>query len=102
MVESMHMRRLIAFAALLASIVIFVAAASSSPAAQSAAGPSLLADGIDVSPDFRDFANAYYVADSVVTFDPATRSGTIKWVRNNRYPRLAFHYVEGGHQGRFR
>ena len=23
------------------------------------------------------------------------RSGTLKWVRNNRYPRLAFNYVEG-------
>ena len=28
-------------------------------------------------------------------FDPATASGTLKWVRNNRYPRLAFNYIEG-------
>ena len=95
MVESVPMRKLIAPAALTASIALFITAAASTPAAQSAAGPALLADRIDVSQDFRDFANAYYVADSVVTFDPATRSGTLKWVRNNRYPRLAFNYIEG-------
>ena len=89
------MRKLTASAALITSIALFIAAAVSTPAAQSAAGPALLADRIDVSQDFRDFANAYYVADSVVAFDPVTRSGSLKWVRNNRYPRLAFNYVEG-------
>ena len=48
--------------------------ASGVPVAQSAnQSPSLMADQLDVSPDFRDFANSYYVADSVVAFDPATR-----------------------------
>ena len=68
---------------------------SSSPGAQSAATPSLLAAPVDVSADFRDFANNYYVAGQVVSFDPATATGALKWLRNNRYPRLAFNYVEG-------
>ena len=49
-----------------------LAALSASPNAQQpATSPSLLADRVDVSPDFRDFANNYYVADAAVTFDPA-------------------------------
>ena len=80
----------------LIGIACAVAAVSvASQAQQPATSPSLLADRVDVSPDFRDFANNYYVADAVVQFDPATASGTLKWVRNNRYPRLAFNYIEG-------
>ena len=48
-----------------------------------------------VSADFRDFTDNYYVAGQVVAFDPVTATGTLKWLRNNRYPRLAFNYVEG-------
>ena len=70
-------------------------AMTSSPGAQSAGTPSLLAAPLDVSADFRDFANNYYVAGQVVAFDPVTANGTLKWLRNNRYPRLAFNYVEG-------
>jgi hypothetical protein len=59
-------------------------------AQQPATPPTLLAEPVHVSRDFRDCANNYYVADTVVQFDPATASGTLKWLRNNRYPRLAF------------
>src|SRR5919107_487367 len=70
--------------------------AATLPHAQSAnQGPPLLADLVDVSPDFRDFKNSYYVADTLTAFDPATASGTIKWLRHARYPRLAFNYIEG-------
>jgi alpha-D-xyloside xylohydrolase len=66
------------------------------PDAQSAnQAPALLADQIDVSPDFRDFKNSYYVADTLASFTPETASGTIKWARHARYPRLAFNYIEG-------
>jgi alpha-D-xyloside xylohydrolase len=87
------MRRSATCAAIVAACSMLVPAAVSLPAAQT--GPALLADRIDVSPDFHDFANTYYVADTVVAFDPATASGTLKWIRNQRYPRLAFNYVEG-------
>ena len=32
----------------------------------------LLNEPVDVSGDFRDFSNLYYLADRVVQFDPAT------------------------------
>ena len=70
--------------------------ASDVPVAQSAnQSPSLMADQLDVSPDFRDFKNSYYVADSLASFTPESASGKIKWVRHARYPRLAFNYIEG-------
>src|SRR3954453_4877904 len=87
------MQRTLSLALVLSAATILVSTAASRPSAQSQ--PSLLADRIDVSPDFRDFANDYYVADTVVSFDPATATGTLKWVRNHRYPRLAFNYIEG-------
>jgi len=33
--------------------------------------PTLLSDLVDVSRDFRDYTNAYYVADTLAGFDPA-------------------------------
>src|SRR4030095_309741 len=76
-------------------ILLGLLAANPSPMGAQSTSPQLLADRVDVSADFRDFANNYYVADKVVSFDPASASGTIKWIRNNRYPRLAFNYIEG-------
>ena len=40
------------------------------------AGP-LLNEPVDVSGDFRDFTNLYYLADKLANFDPATASGKI-------------------------
>src|SRR5207248_8535995 len=37
--------------------------------------PTLLSDLVDVSRDFRDYANAYYLADALSSFDPATGNG---------------------------
>jgi alpha-D-xyloside xylohydrolase len=86
------MRRIIRLA--LIGLITIVTLRPPLAAAQSTS-PTLLADRVDISADFRDFANNYYVAGKVVTFDPVTAAGTIQWVRNNRYPRLAFNYVEG-------
>lgn len=55
---------------------------------------ALLNDPVDISPDFYSDTNAYYVADSVVEFDPSARSGTIRWQRHHRYPRIAFDNME--------
>jgi alpha-D-xyloside xylohydrolase len=83
----------------IAAIVLTIAwlvALSQAPIAQSAnQPPPLMADQVDVSPDFRDFKNSYYVADSLASFTPDNASGTIRWVRHARYPRLAFNYIEG-------
>jgi alpha-D-xyloside xylohydrolase len=59
-----------------------------------ARAPRLLNDPVDVGPDFRDYAHAYYVADALASFDPASGEGTIRWVRHHRYPRLAFDNME--------
>jgi alpha-D-xyloside xylohydrolase len=57
-----------------------------------AANPAsaLLNEPIDVSGDFRDFANTYYVADRLAAFDPATHSGKITYLRFEYSTRQAF------------
>jgi alpha-D-xyloside xylohydrolase len=56
--------------------------------------PPLLSDLVDVSGDFRDYRNAYYLADSLSGFDPATGTGTVTWLRHQLYPRIAFDNME--------
>ena len=57
-----------------------------------AANPSLplLNEPVDVSGDFRDFSNLYYLADHVVQFDPATATGKLSWRRAQYQTRQAF------------
>ena len=50
----------------------------------------LLNEPIDISGDFRNFSNTYYVADSLSSFDPATGKGEIKYRRYEYFTRLAF------------
>lgn len=50
----------------------------------------LVNEPIDISPDFRNFTNNYFIADSLVSFDPSTMSGTIQWQRNKYVRRFAF------------
>jgi len=57
--------------------------------AAKAASP-LLNEPVDVSGDFRDFSNLYYLADRVVQFDPATASGKLRWRRAQYQTRQAF------------
>jgi alpha-D-xyloside xylohydrolase len=47
-----------------------------------------------VSADFRDYTHAYYLADSLAGFDPATGRGQLTWLRHQLYPRLAFDNME--------
>jgi alpha-D-xyloside xylohydrolase len=51
---------------------------------------TLLNDPVDVSGDFRDLANTYYLADRVVGFDPATHAGKIRYQRAQYFTRQAF------------
>ncbi len=50
----------------------------------------LVNEPVDISPDFRNFTNTYFLADSLSSFDPATVSGTVEWQRNRYFRRMAF------------
>ncbi|MDD4032996.1 MAG: hypothetical protein PHS48_07110, partial [Bacteroidales bacterium] len=43
--------------------------------------PYLINEPVDISPDFRDFTNTYFFADSLAAFDPTTGSGRIGYKR---------------------
>lgn len=58
--------------------------------------PGLVSDLVDISPDFSEYSNDYFVADHVGRFDAATASGTIVWQRNHRTPRMAFSNMLSG------
>ena len=50
----------------------------------------LLNEPYDISPDFRNFSNTYYLADSLSAFDPATVKGEITYHRYEYSTRQAF------------
>jgi alpha-D-xyloside xylohydrolase len=50
----------------------------------------LINDRVDISPDFHNFVNTYFLADSLASFDPTTVSGTVEWQRNKYARRMAF------------
>src|SRR4030042_6359839 len=55
----------------------------------------LVNEPVDISGDFRDFSNTYYLADSLVSFDPATGTGTIIYRRYEYSSRQAFNNILG-------
>lgn len=55
----------------------------------------LLNEPIDISGDFHDFTNTYYLADSLVSFDPSTGSGTVMYKRYEYATRQAFDNMLG-------
>ncbi len=58
-------------------------------------GP-LLNEPVDISPDFYDFTNLYYLADRLSSFDPATGTGKITWQRAQYITRQAFDHMASG------
>lgn len=50
----------------------------------------LLGEPVDMSHDFRDFHNTYFIADSLASFDAAAAKGTISWQRSSLFTRQAF------------
>ena len=56
--------------------------------------PGLLQDLVDVSPDFHEYRNSYFLADKLTGFDPSTGVGAITWVRHQLSPRIAFSNME--------
>lgn len=53
-------------------------------------GFDLLNAPLDISPDFSNFENTYYLADSLASFDPATGQGTLVYRRAEWTTRQAF------------
>lgn len=58
-------------------------------------GMHLLNEPIDISTDFRDFKNTYYLADSLANFDPVTASGKIVYKRYMYKTPFAFNNMMG-------
>ena len=52
------------------------------PIASGAPNQRLLNEAVDISEDFRNFTNTYFIADNLVEFDPATGQGKVKWARH--------------------
>jgi alpha-D-xyloside xylohydrolase len=61
-----------------------------------ASAPPLLNEPVDVSGDFRDLANTYYLADSLVDFDSQTRRGKVRYERALFETRQAFDNMMAG------
>jgi hypothetical protein len=57
-----------------------------------AANPNLplLNDPVDISGDFRDFSDTYFLADKLADFDPATGTGKLTYQRAQYFTRQAF------------
>jgi len=56
--------------------------------------PGLLSDLVDISADFHEYRNTFFLADKLTGFDPATGSGALNWTRHQLIPRIAFSNME--------
>lgn len=66
------------------------------PLASGAPNHRLLNDAVDISEDFYNFANTYFVADSLTAFNPETGQGEVKWLRHQFRTRHAFNNTLAG------
>ncbi|MCF8378030.1 MAG: alpha-xylosidase [Bacteroidales bacterium] len=57
---------------------------------------NLYNEPVDITPDFRDFRNTYYVAEDLVSFDPASGQGVLRYKRHEFVTRMAFNNMMGG------
>jgi len=55
----------------------------------------ILNEPVDISGDFYDFTNTYYLADSLGSYDPVTGSGELVYQRYENSTRLAFNNMMG-------
>ena len=60
------------------------------PLASGSPNQRLLNEAVDISEDFRNFSNTYFIADSLTEFDPVTGQGKVKWMRHVYQTRQAF------------
>ncbi len=66
------------------------------PPSSGASNQKLLNEPIDISEDFRNFSNTYFLADSLTSFNPETGQGVVKWQRNAYATRQAFNNMLAG------
>lgn len=59
---------------------------------------TLMNETVDLSSDFRNYTNTYFLADSLASFNPQTGSGAVKWRRAQYFPAHAFNYTQHGIQ----
>jgi alpha-D-xyloside xylohydrolase len=57
---------------------------------------TILNEPVDLSRDFKDYTNTYFVADSLKSFDPLTAQGAVLWRRSEYFPAHAFDYEQHG------
>jgi alpha-D-xyloside xylohydrolase len=74
----------------------FLVALASALNALAANPPPLLNEPVDISGDFRDFSDFYYLADQVADFDPATHAGKIVYQRSRLTPAYSFNHTIAG------
>jgi alpha-D-xyloside xylohydrolase len=66
------------------------------PLSSPAENHRLLNDPVDISADFYNFSNTYFVADSLTSFNPETGQGEVKWMRHQFRTRHAFNNTLAG------
>lgn len=59
-------------------------------------GTDLLNEPTDISPDYMNFKNTYYLAEEITSFDSETASGTLKYNRYEYSTRMAFNNMLAG------
>ena len=79
-------------------IVVFVKVSAQLPLSSPAHNQRLLNEPVDISEDFYNFSNTYFVADSLTDFNPETGKGVVKWVRHSFQTRQAFNNMLAGLQ----
>ena len=80
------MNRIIRLLPLLAAPLLYGASANQPP--------GLLSDPVDISGDFHEYSNTYFLADHLAAFDPVKGEGAVLWRRNELVPRIAFDNME--------
>ena len=90
------MQSYVRYVPILLAVLIFPFVAQCQGSANQPRG--VLSDPVDVSPDFHDYANTYFVANTLASFDPATGKGVLNWRRHQLVPRLAFDNMKEGLQ----
>ena len=75
-----------------AILLLFIAGAflNNSYAQDATDDSRLLNEPVDLSDDFRDYKNTYFLADSMAEFNAETMEGQIKWEQNRYFKRMAF------------
>lgn len=59
---------------------------------------TLMNETVDLSKDFKDYLNTYFLADSLAAFNPQTGSGAVKWRRARYTPAHAFDFTQNSLQ----